>query len=82
MVAPEGVPQAFGTRDSTPSAPLLDRVLDTIAERVERGPLPFLREALDWARSTSAAFRSARPSLVHMDYHPQNVLVKGLAFRA
>jgi aminoglycoside phosphotransferase (APT) family kinase protein len=77
MVAPEGVPQAFGTRDSTPSAPLLDRVLDTIAERVERGPLPFLREALDWARSTSAAFRSARPSLVHMDYHPQNVLVKG-----
>jgi len=78
MVAPEGVPQAFRTRNSLLSAPLLDRVLDTVAERVERGPLPFLREALDWARSRSAAFRSARPSLVHMDYHPQNVLVKGV----
>jgi len=78
MVAPEGVPQAFGTRDSAPSAPLLDRVLDTVKDRVERGPLPFLSETLEWARSRAAAFRSARPSLVHMDYHPQNVLVKGM----
>jgi aminoglycoside phosphotransferase (APT) family kinase protein len=77
-VAPEGVPHAFGASDSAPDAPLLDRILDTIAERVEHGPLPFLREALEWARSRASAFRQARPSLVHMDYHPQNVLVKGV----
>ncbi len=76
-VAPEGVPQAFGTKDSPPSAPLLDRVLDTVNERIDRGPLPFLREAMHWARSQASSFRSARPSLVHMDYHPQNVLVTG-----
>ncbi len=76
-VAPEGVPQAFGTKDSPPSAPLLDRVLDTVNERIDRGPLPFLREAMHWARSQASSFRSARPSLVHMDYHPQTVLVTG-----
>jgi aminoglycoside phosphotransferase (APT) family kinase protein len=76
-VAPEGAPQSFGTSDS-PSTPLLDRILHTVAERVERGPLPYLREALDWARNCAPAFTSARPALVHMDYHPQNVLVKGV----
>ena len=77
-VAPEGVPQAFTVKDAPAAAPLLDRILHTVAERVERGPLPFLREALQWASSRAAAFRAARPSLVHMDYHPQNVMVRGM----
>src|SRR5208337_982319 len=53
-VAPEGVPQAFGSNGGSPSAPLLDRVLQTVTERVERGPLPFLREALEWASARAA----------------------------
>jgi aminoglycoside phosphotransferase (APT) family kinase protein len=77
-VAPEGVPQAFKPADAPPSTPLLDRVLRVVADRVESGPLPFLREALQWASGRAAAFSAARQSLVHMDYHPQNVMVKGI----
>jgi aminoglycoside phosphotransferase (APT) family kinase protein len=78
-VAPEGVPQAFSAGDAPAgSMPLLDRVLHTVADRVERGPLPYLRDALEWARGRAAIYSEARPSLVHMDYHPQNVLVSGV----
>ncbi len=77
-VAPEGVPQAFGADGESSASPLLDRMLQTVADRVEKGPLPYLRDALDWAKGRASAFRSARPSLVHMDYHPQNVLVSGV----
>jgi aminoglycoside phosphotransferase (APT) family kinase protein len=77
-VAPEGVPQAFAAEGEQAGLPLLDRVLRVVSDRVENGPLPHLREALEWARGRAAAFRSAASSLVHMDYHPQNVLVKGV----
>jgi aminoglycoside phosphotransferase (APT) family kinase protein len=57
---------------------LLDRTLETIAARVEGGPLPGLAEALAYLRARAGEFRVAAPSFLHLDYHPQNVLVKGL----
>ncbi len=60
------------------AARLLDHALATIAERVENGPLPGLAEALAWLRARAGEFRNAPSSLLHLDYHPQNVLVEGL----
>lgn len=59
-------------------ARLLDHALETLAIRVEQGPLPGLAEALNRLRSRATEFRTAASSFLHMDYHPQNVLVKGL----
>jgi aminoglycoside phosphotransferase (APT) family kinase protein len=56
---------------------ILGRVLATIAERVESGPLPWLGPALQWAVAESARFRDGAASVLHLDYHPFNVLVKG-----
>ena len=60
------------------AARLLDRTLETIAARVGQGPLPGLAETLERLRRRATEFRTAPPSFLHMDYHPQNVLVKGL----
>jgi aminoglycoside phosphotransferase (APT) family kinase protein len=70
------IPHAFasGADDGTP---LLDRVLKVIGERVERGPLPGLKDALGRLHARAAEFRNAPAAVVHMDYHPLNVLVKG-----
>jgi aminoglycoside phosphotransferase (APT) family kinase protein len=57
---------------------LLERTLETVAARVEQGPLPGLAEALTRLRARAAEFDHAPPSFLHLDYHPQNVLVKGL----
>lgn len=57
---------------------LLEHTLDTIAERVERAPLPGLAEPLAYLRAGAGEFRLAPPSFLHLDYHPQNVLVRGL----
>ena len=59
-------------------APLLDRVLAIIANRVETGPLPGLREALNLVAERASRFRYSPNSLLHMDYHPLNVMVNGL----
>ncbi len=59
-------------------SPLLDRVLAIIAGRVETGPLPGLREALNLVTQRAARFRAVPASLVHMDYHPLNVMVDGV----
>jgi hypothetical protein len=56
-------------------SPLLDRLLAIIANRVESGPLPGLREALNLVTERAAKFRRSPDSLVHMDYHPLNVMV-------
>ncbi len=66
---------AFGSAPGG-RTPLLDRVLAVIAERVERGPFPGLRAALGRLGARAGEFRNAPSSLVHMDYHPQNVLVR------
>ncbi len=60
------------------AARLLERTLQTVAARVEQGPLPGLAAALERLRARAAEFRNAPPSFLHLDYHPQNVLVKGL----
>ncbi len=59
------------------AARLLERTLETLAARVEQGPLPGLAEALDRLRGRATEFRTAPSSFLHMDYHPQNVMVKG-----
>jgi aminoglycoside phosphotransferase (APT) family kinase protein len=63
---------------SSAGSPLLDRVLATIANRIETGPLPGLREALNLVTERAARFRASPDSLVHMDYHPLNVMVDGV----
>ena len=60
------------------AARLLERTLSTVAARIEQGPLPGLAEALGRLRRRAAEFKDAPPSFLHLDYHPQNVLVKGL----
>ena len=75
------IPHAFAASKMeasypTEEVPLLDRVLAIIAERVEHGPLPGLRDALQNVSARASVFRASKPTLVHMDYHPQNVMVK------
>ncbi len=59
------------------AARLLERTLETVAARVEQGPLPGLAAALERLRRRAAEFKDAPPSFLHLDYHPQNVLVSG-----
>jgi len=59
------------------AARLLARTLDIVAARVEQGPLPGLAPALAHLQREARKFNEALPSLLHLDYHPQNVLVKG-----
>jgi aminoglycoside phosphotransferase (APT) family kinase protein len=72
------IPRPFGTPSTSSATPLLDRLLDTIASRVEDGPLPGLRPILEWARAQAARFPCLRDSILHLDYHPQNAVVKGV----
>ena len=77
------IPHAFAsdaTRAQSPGdePPLLDRLLKIIADRVENGPLPGLREALQRISQRAPRFRSSPQSIVHMDYHPLNVMVHGM----
>jgi aminoglycoside phosphotransferase (APT) family kinase protein len=60
------------------TASLLERMLGVIAERVEQGPLPGLRDALANLRERVDRFRDAPVAVVHLDYHPQNVIVRGM----
>lgn len=71
------IPHAYSTDPPAPNEPpLLDRILAIIANRVENGPLPGLREALSRVSERASLFRSSRQSIVHMDYHPLNVMVE------
>src|ERR1700729_2017605 len=73
------IPHAYAPIDGmTPDSPLLDRVLAISANRVENGPLPGLREALNLVTERAPKFRRSPNSLVHMDYHPLNVMVEGV----
>jgi aminoglycoside phosphotransferase (APT) family kinase protein len=56
---------------------LLELSLETIASRVAQGPLPGLASALERLRRRAPEFKDAPPSLLHLDYHPQNVMVEG-----
>jgi aminoglycoside phosphotransferase (APT) family kinase protein len=72
----ENLPQAFGAGDKT--APLLERILGIVAARIEQGPLPGLRDALEHLRGDATRFATGPAVFVHMDYHPQNVIVAAL----
>jgi len=74
------IPHAFPTvaQSAGNEPPLLDRLLNLIADRVEHGPLPGLREALQRINERAPRFRSSPQSIVHMDYHPLNVMVDGV----
>ena len=72
------IPRAYAPEGVDANAPLLDRMLKIIEQRVAQGPLPGLKEAHARLAARAARFRSAPLSLLHLDYHPQNVLVKGL----
>ncbi|HTY56832.1 MAG TPA: phosphotransferase [Candidatus Binataceae bacterium] len=74
------LPPRFGfARGSSPTPTrLLDRVLTTIAQRVEEGPLPALEPMLEWARAGAERFPCQRNSVLHLDYHPQNAVVSGI----
>lgn len=76
--AAAGLPRACSDPSTPPTAALLDRILAIVAERVASGPLPGLADALASLRERAARFRIAPEALVHMDYHPQNVIVRGL----
>src|SRR3984957_13461688 len=73
------IPHAYAPLgNASADSPLLDRVLAIIANRVENGPLPGLREALNLVTERAPKFRRSPNSLVHMDYHPLNVMVEGV----
>jgi aminoglycoside phosphotransferase (APT) family kinase protein len=74
----QAIPSAFAAAHSSPDAPLLERLFEVIAERIEHGPLPGLHDALVSLRDCADRFRAAPEAIVHMDYHPQNVIVQGL----
>jgi aminoglycoside phosphotransferase (APT) family kinase protein len=71
------VPQAYTTADAPGDLPLLERLFRIIARRIEEGPLPGLRDALASLRRRAPRYSPAPPTIVHMDYHPQNVMVSG-----
>ncbi len=81
-LAPQTIPppeSADGNDDAaTVATPLLDRMLATIADRVECGPLPGLKDALLKLTGDAGRFRDGPPVPVHLDYHPQNVIVSGV----
>lgn len=81
--APElrDIPHAFETPAAPPGTPLLDRVLAIVADRVERGPLPGLKDALARLAPRAGAYRVAEPSILHLDYHPLNAVVQGTHLR-
>jgi aminoglycoside phosphotransferase (APT) family kinase protein len=72
------IPRAFGASGISADAPLLERVLALIGERIAAGPLPGLSDAFKTLVARAPLFRTGAPTFVHMDYHPQNVLVRGL----
>ncbi len=74
---PAGAPDTVD-RAERAAARLLEKTLDTIAARIEQGPLPGLAAALAQLQRGAAEFRDAPPAFLHLDYHPQNVLVKGM----
>jgi aminoglycoside phosphotransferase (APT) family kinase protein len=71
-------PDARATPALPGAAPLLDRMLDIVANRIASGPLPGLSAALVSLRERAPRYRIAPNVNVHMDYHPQNVIVRGM----
>jgi aminoglycoside phosphotransferase (APT) family kinase protein len=78
IVSGDGELQAGDGNCGSKSSPLLDRMLTTIADRIELTPLATLTPALEWAKYNAARFRSRSNSVLHLDYLPRNVMVEGV----
>jgi aminoglycoside phosphotransferase (APT) family kinase protein len=77
--AGNGQPPHARNTSSAPGPPtLLDRMLNVVADRIACGPLPGLGDALVSLRARADRYRIAPLANVHMDYHPQNVIVRGI----
>jgi aminoglycoside phosphotransferase (APT) family kinase protein len=57
----------------TPEQPFLARWLNVLQERINAFDLPGLQAGLDWLRQHRPA-DPERPSILHLDFHPINVL--------
>jgi len=71
------VPPAFTGGNAPSTLPLVQRLFQIIEQRIEEGPLPGLRDALISLQRRAPRYSPAPATLVHMDYHPQNVMVSG-----
>jgi hypothetical protein len=78
-LAPDDMPKAYISANAPRDLPLLERLFRIIERRIEEGPLPGLRDAMIVLRQRASRYSPAPPTLIHMDYHPQNVMVS--AFR-
>ena len=77
IVSGDGELQAGDRNCGSRSSPLLDRMLTTIADRIEQTPLPTLKPALEWVKSNAPRFRSGSNSVLHLDCLPRNVMLQG-----
>jgi aminoglycoside phosphotransferase (APT) family kinase protein len=73
------LPKAYTSVNASSELPLLERIFRIIERRIEEGPLPGLRDALITLQRRAPRYSPAPATLIHMDYHPQNVMVS--AFR-
>jgi aminoglycoside phosphotransferase (APT) family kinase protein len=71
------VPRAYTSANAPSHLPLLERLFRLIERRIEEAPLPGLSDALASLRRRAPRYSPAPPTIVHMDYHPQNVMVSG-----
>jgi len=78
IVSGDGEPGAGDEICRSKSSPLLDRMLTTMAERIEQTPLPVLKPALEWVSGNASRYRSGPDSVLHLDYLPRNVMIDGV----
>ena len=71
------VPHAFTGGNAPSTLPLVERLFRIVEQRIEEGPLPGVRDALICLQGRAPRYSPAPATLVHMDYHPQNVMVSG-----
>jgi aminoglycoside phosphotransferase (APT) family kinase protein len=77
QIVPAEVPKAYTSSFAPADLPLLERLFRIIERRIEEAPLPGLRDAVMALRSRAPRYSPVPSTIVHMDYHPQNVLVRG-----
>jgi aminoglycoside phosphotransferase (APT) family kinase protein len=81
QIALVNFPPANVVANPSSAMPQLERIFRVIEERIQQGPLPGLRDALNSLRRRATRYSPAPATIVHMDYHPQNVMVSGLRVR-
>src|SRR5262249_55477786 len=72
------MPRSLQASATPPGTSLLDRALAVIAERVEKGPLPGLKDALRRLSARRGLSRVPAPPIFQRDYTPLNVMGEGV----